>query len=255
MFSFLTFKSASVGNSIESQHRDMDSSRDNAVFDTAAPLLPDSKEEDEYQNEAEPVWKPTFILNNESKKVLTASVLTSVSTVVVMISLWLLWGQIQQSLQHKPFIYDLAFTRDGAGVVSCGESVPEAIALGCTFDELADLWLPPKCSRTYADQYAHSNDGGPFLYYADKEGRYEISNRSLYVGEEIYWSTTRDHLVHCAFNMFRFAHSLRYGSIVGHDGTFSGHVEHCATLLSQYALQAPGIDNIDVETQSGFGYC
>lgn len=256
MLHFLRSAMTSSEHSEKNQRQGLQFSCDDTV-ETSNPLLPDGKDE-EIQNEVHTVRKLNHLRIYKTSSIFAAAFLAFISTVAVIASLWLVWNAFQNSFelfQHKPFIYDLAFTKNQVGVVSCGDSIPEAMARGCTFDELADLWLPPKCSRAYVEQYAISYNGGSFPYYADQDGKHQIFNRSLYVGDMIYWSTTRDHLVHCQFNMFRFTHSLRSGSIVGHDGTFSGHVEHCATLLTQYALQAPGIDNIDVETQSGFGYC
>lgn len=143
----------------------------------------------------------------------------------------------------------------GSRIVTCGGSVEEARSRGCTFDPLSDLWLPPKCSRRYQDEYIDFNHGRPWRYWADPEGQHEIFNRSLYVNDVPYFSKTDDHLVHCALNLFRLADSLTTGALVGHDGPLGAHVQHCATSLLNFALAAPELDVISTPTISRIGFC
>ncbi|KAG9243662.1 hypothetical protein BJ878DRAFT_568254 [Calycina marina] len=154
-----------------------------------------------------------------------------------------------------PFIYDNFFATNAPGTVGCGSTVAEAKALGCHFDELGDMWLPERCPRTYEAEYLVSNNGGPFFYYTNIDGKELVANRSELAGLQTYYSSTRDHLRHCEYNFYRFADSLVSGERVGHENKFGPHMHHCAQILGQFANLAPNIDNIDVDTVSTFGYC
>ena len=139
----------------------------------------------------------------------------------------------------------------------CGQSVTEAIARGCTFDSLSDLWLPPKCSRKYQDEYLSFNEDRPWRYWADKEGHSEISNRSSYINGLVYYSNQEDHLVHCAFMIMRLADSMETGAPFGRDdrSTVTEHLSHCSQALLFAALQGPGLDAVSTKTRSGIGHC
>jgi len=166
----------------------------------------------------------------------------------------------QQSLfvlltPSTPFIYDQFYNISSPRATGCGTSIVEAKASGCIFDELSDLWLPPQCSRAFEQEYLTTNHGGPPVYFVKPDGEERISDRSQYAGGPIYYSTTRDHLLHCEYNLYRFAESLKTGARVGHAGDFASHMKHCARMLGQFANMAPGIDKVDVDTISTFGFC
>lgn len=186
------------------------------------------------------------------RAIIIAVILSSLTTFTLMLAAWTLSVRMSRA---QPFVYDEYFNRERPGTITCGNTTDEAISRGCRFDELADLWLPTKCSNAFEKEYLKTNNGGPFVYWTDTTGQHLVSNRSLYVGGNTYFSTTRDHLVHCEYNLYRFAHALKTGEPIGHDGTFSDHMHHCANMLGMFANKAPGIDNIDVTTESGFGYC
>jgi len=183
--------------------------------------------------------------------IIATSLISCLTTLVIVAGLW-------TSMQEKastPFIYDEVFRINSPSATGCGSTVSEAIALDCRFDELADLWLPRKCSQKYEEEYLRTNNGGPFLYWLDPEGKHVVTNRSQYAGGATYYSTTRDHLRHCEYNLYRFADSLTTGELVGHHNEFGPHMHHCAEILGRFANQATNIDNIDVDTVSTFGYC
>ena len=188
------------------------------------------------------------------RAVLLGSLASSLATASVLIGLGSAWIRYREQWSG-PFIYDAYFSIESSHFGGCGTTVKEAISNNCRFDELSDLWLPQSCSHKYEREYLQSNDGGPFLYWTDPSGKNQVSNRSQYAGGATYYSSTRDHLKHCEFNLYRFADSLETGERVGHRDAFSDHMHHCAMILSKYAYLAPDIDNIDVDTVSTFGFC
>ena len=187
----------------------------------------------------------------QSYTIITTSLLSCLTTLFIIGGLW--------TSTHKqpsaPFIYDQFFSINSPRATGCGSTVSEAIALDCRFDELADLWLPRRCTQKYEEEYLRTNNGGPFLYWLDPEGKHVVANRSQYAGVATYYSTIRDHLRHCEYNLYRFADSLTTGELVGHDSEFGPHMHHCAEILGRFANLAANIDNIDVDTVSTFGYC
>lgn len=189
--------------------------------------------------------------------IIIASFISCLVTVFVIAGLWTILHKraILIITARTPFKYDQFYSIDSPQATGCGSTVDEAIALDCRFDELSDLWLPQKCSRKYEDEYLRTNNGGPFLYWLDPEGTYVVTNRSQYAGGATYYSTTRDHLRHCEYNLYRFADSLMTGEPVGHAEGFGPHIHHCAEILGKFANHAPNIDNIDVDTVSTFGFC
>jgi hypothetical protein len=167
------------------------------------------------------------------------SFISCLATISVIAILWAFLHEraIVTITASTPFKYDEFYSVDSPRLTGCGSTVEEAIALGCLFDELSDLWLPRKCSRKYADEYSRTNNSGPFLYWADPEGKHVITNRSQYAGGATYYSMTRDILCHCEHNMYRFADSLMTGELVGHSDTFAPHMHHCAEILGRFALR------------------
>lgn len=195
--------------------------------------------------------------NREIRIALIVSTLSSLSTALFLVILWFFcWqGASKIHVTSGSFKYDQFYSVDSPHAIGCGTSVQEAIALDCQFDELSDLWLPRRCSRKYEHEYLQSNNGGPFIYWTAPDGETVVTNRSEYAGGSTYYSTTRDHLRHCEYNLYRFADSLVTGELVGHSEGFGPHLHHCATILGRYANLAPDIDQIDVDTVSTFGYC
>ncbi|MCJ1301988.1 hypothetical protein MMC08_004789 [Hypocenomyce scalaris] len=189
--------------------------------------------------------------------IIITSFISCLATVFVIAGLWTFLHKraILTITASTPFKYDQFYSVDSPQATGCGSTVEEAIALDCRFDELSDLWLPRKCSRKYEEEYLRTNDGGPFVYWLDPEGKHVITDRSQYAGGATYYSTTRDHLRHCEYNLYRFADSLMTGELVGHSEGFGPHMHHCAQILGKFANLAPDIDNIDVDTVSTFGYC
>ena len=122
------------------------------------------------------------------------------------------------------------------------------------------MWMPQKCTQSYSDQYMVANDSGPFLYWVDRKGEQLLDDPSLHVGGgSVFWTTRRNHIVHCQYNLYRLADALRSGEYIGHDDgqSLPDHMHHCIKTMAEFALKAPAhdIDLIDVITEPGFGYC
>lgn len=186
-----------------------------------------------------------------------ASLLSSFVTILVMLGIF---AAAYRVLQSQPLLWESSVGRQRPGTVSCGSSTEEAISRNCVFDELQMSWMPQKCTRSYSDQYMVANNGGRFLYWTDRTRKELLDDPSLHAGNgSIFWTSRRNHIVHCQYNLYRLADALRSGDYIGHDDgqTLSDHMHHCVMTMTEFALKAPEhqLDVTDVITEAGFAYC
>ncbi|KAJ5550394.1 hypothetical protein N7535_001665 [Penicillium sp. DV-2018c] len=137
---------------------------------------------------------------------------------------------------------------------SCGNSTEEARKLGCAYDPLAGCWLHKECPNDYTHEFAHFNNGKPFVYYYDEAGTRQMKDYTE-VGDNPghYWTATREHLVHCLYLLRR-----------GHDVHMRGdrldnmlgdleHVDHCTNMLADWLRRPdPALDALGTQ---GFTHC
>ena len=195
--------------------------------------------------------------SKQRRDLFIASVISSLTTVLVMLGLFVAAYRFAQS---RPLLWESSIGSHRPGTVSCGTTTEEAILRSCIFDELSMMWIPPKCTQSYSDQYMVANDSGPFLYWVDRKGEQLLDDPSLHVGDgSLFWTTRRNHIVHCQYNLYRLADALRSGEYIGQDDgqSLPDHMHHCVKTMAEFALKAPAhdIDLIDVITEPGFGYC
>ncbi|KAJ5156478.1 hypothetical protein N7492_009281 [Penicillium capsulatum] len=135
-------------------------------------------------------------------------------------------------------------------ILTCGNSTAEAKSLGCTYDPLTACWLPEQCPRDFTDEFAHFNDGKPFIYYYD-----EAATRQMKDYEEVgmnengfYWTSVREHLVHCLY-LLRRGHDVhmrgdRLDSMLGN----IEHVDHCTDFLANwFRRDDPALNHIGTQ--------
>lgn len=138
---------------------------------------------------------------------------------------------------------------------SCGQSIGEATALGCQFDELVGDWLPPHCSRVGITEY-RAFGGGSWDYWADKNGTTPTPDLSKLSGGSAWWTTDGAHLAHCAFMLVRVADAYHNGLRIDEDKAGNmNHTLHCARFLLNSAMKSPTVDQIRSIGYVGFGTC
>ncbi|OQD81354.1 hypothetical protein PENANT_c028G10104 [Penicillium antarcticum] len=135
---------------------------------------------------------------------------------------------------------------------TCGNSTAEAQALGCDYDPLAGCWLHEKCPHDFTHEFAHFNDGKPFVYYYDEAATRQMKDYNE-VGRnpDFYWTSIREHLVHCLYLLRR-----------GHDVHMRGdrldtmlgdleHVDHCTDMLANWLRRPdPVAESIGTQGQT-----
>jgi hypothetical protein len=68
-------------------------------------------------------------------------------------------------------IYDMYLSKSDVPTATnthlCGNSTAEALALGCTFDQLMWSWYPPGCPHYANDEFMNAEPENPWVYYVD----------------------------------------------------------------------------------------
>lgn len=141
--------------------------------------------------------------------------------------------------------------------LSCGNSTAEARALGCKFEVLAFLWVPEPCfdaEMNEAYQKAVNWHG-----YNDAEGKemLDVDAMSEAVEPLKYYTTGREHAVHCAYMWQKQHRGYLQGGLYLDDNSASfHHTRHCSEILMYTADLDPGyLDKLTTETTVGFSSC
>ena len=135
---------------------------------------------------------------------------------------------------------------------SCGNSTKEAEALGCAYDPLAGCWLHKECPHDFTHEFAHFNNGKPFVYFYDEAATKQMKDYTeLGNNPDFYWTAVREHLVHCLYLLRR-----------GHDVHMRGarldnmlgdleHVDHCTNMLANWLRRPdPALEEIGTQGQT-----
>ncbi|PSN59925.1 hypothetical protein BS50DRAFT_626462 [Corynespora cassiicola Philippines] len=127
-------------------------------------------------------------------------------------------------------------------ILHCGNSTAEARALGCSFDPLAQAWVPEPC-LDYAtiEYYMSMGTWQPF----DDEGSHPINFEAM--SERVrpappYLSAPVDHAVHCAFWMKRLIQFKDNWEQFGELYTTNPHMDHCFDVVLKSIVGGPSAD-------------
>ncbi|KAF4999671.1 hypothetical protein FDECE_11425 [Fusarium decemcellulare] len=127
-------------------------------------------------------------------------------------------------------------------VCFCGDSVADAINLGCKYDFLASVWLPPHCiDEELSAEFEKAGPGknGAWTYYADSFGTKQLAVQDVpsYADRPggLYYATKEWHLVHCFFYWRKQIRSSSTGVTVEPRYNNEGHAIHCGKMLYQNA--------------------
>jgi hypothetical protein len=136
----------------------------------------------------------------------------------------------------------------------CGNSVEEAIALGCDFDPLMLMWLRPECTRTGTAEYLDFLNG-TLSYWVDKEGQIPVADLSRQINDEGFWGEQRQHIAHCAFVYVRLVEAASSDNIYDRKTWSEVHAKHCAHVLLKWAMRAPDVLEAKQWAHVSFGTC
>jgi hypothetical protein len=168
-----------------------------------------------------------------------------VSYLLVFLATTLLWGCVFLSVRHFHHIsrfptntyleLRLASTEDygnfakNARLLSCGFSRAEAIERGCQYDILVGKWLPPLCIDQAAIETYQADESWFGYAYENRTERLDIDQMAH---RDVYYTSARDHIVHCA-NLWRKQYQAFYEGGLVFDTIIASkeHTEHCAQFL------------------------
>lgn len=130
----------------------------------------------------------------------------------------------------------------------CGNSTAQALALGCSFDQLMWAWYPPGCPHYANYDYLQAGD---WNFYLDWEGT-QVAGPSEWPraldNEIVLWGERREHLAHCVFMMLSVGQALRDARPISTRLMDYGHLEHCSRLLMDAIKHDPHWN--DMETKA-----
>jgi hypothetical protein len=96
-----------------------------------------------------------------------------------------------------------------------------------------------------------------WVYYRDRHAQSPIQDTTdlSELGTKFWWSTQREHMVHCAFMILRLHKILERGGRIDHlTGNF-GHTKHCVMMLLDASKADPGNDQVNTPGNIALGSC
>ncbi|RDW87934.1 hypothetical protein BP5796_03628 [Coleophoma crateriformis] len=149
----------------------------------------------------------------------------------------------------------LLWTPERQITFGCGTSIAEAQQKGCTYDQLTLRWLPQTCSRVGLREYLDANSPTGWKYWLDNEGKMPVQNISTYMNGTALYTTEREHLTHCAYQLIRAADGLNKRGAVDTRARDFAHNHHCAMRLLGAAMESSRLDEITTFVHNAFGTC
>jgi hypothetical protein len=212
-------------------------------MEEAEPFLGQSVDETKRRSGAE--WQTSSSRSNTSRQLLkTAS--PSISHLVVFSITSALWAcALLFIVYHPQQIMSSAFSNHHntsilateTNYLKCGRSIPEAQAAGCQYDILSNHWVPKECVDPESIEEYQSDES--WFGYAD-ENRTELLRIEDMGTRPFYYTSTRDHIVHCAMLWRKQYRALSEGrkyldSIIVDEE----HTMHCSQYLIEMSERGP----------------
>ena len=155
-----------------------------------------------------------------------ATILRACVSIIIVISVAGAGLFVAQSTQLKKPQHNQTY--------SCGNSSSEALALGCSFDQLMWSWYPPNCPH-YTDQlFRTAEPDEPWRYYECLGATEPVPNDQLFDSVDRLggiWTEKREHLTHCVYILLAQAQIIRDGTVYPKILVEYEHLEHCANVL------------------------
>jgi hypothetical protein len=160
--------------------------------------------------------------------------------ILITLAIWGLGSIIYQVRNSWPrsHLHVLSYSAEDVEPCYCGESIAEAISLGCKYDELSAAWLPERCrDEELTAEFSRAGPGpnGTWTYWADRNHTKELTLHevSLYAEKqpELFHTTWEWHVMHCVFS-WRKEHRSRYNGITYEPRSDTEHhIMHCGGLF------------------------
>ncbi|KAK4032615.1 hypothetical protein C8A01DRAFT_20321 [Parachaetomium inaequale] len=128
---------------------------------------------------------------------------------------------------------------------ACGSSAAEAIASGCTWDQLTWSWYPPRCRHYANDEFLAYHD---WKFWIDPFRTQEVvgENWTLALdGKKHIWTQRGEHLTHCVFFLLSAGQAARDGTPLSPRLREYEHMHHCAYFLLDVIRRDADWESID----------
>jgi hypothetical protein len=185
----------------------------------------DSLEDGECEKPAEEAQEQS----RSTRLVTTSTVIFLVAIVTIPIFILLGIYQLNASNDDVAGYYD-----DQSSSSPCGNSSTEALARGCSFDQLMWAWFPKHCPHYANDEFLTAEPEQPWRFYPDPHNREPVVGGDwvkVLDNEIMVYGERREHLTHCVY-MF-----LTLGQIFRDEGRYTPkhiqyeHIHHCTNIL------------------------
>lgn len=117
----------------------------------------------------------------------------------------------------------------------CGNSSAEALARGCTFDQLMWSWLPEYCPHYANDDFMNAEPTKPWQFYTDPHDQTTAASEdewsAVLDNKQHVWGEKREHMTHCVYMFLNLGQIIRDGGRYAPRQVDYGHLEHCADML------------------------
>ncbi|KAE8163770.1 hypothetical protein BDV40DRAFT_299114 [Aspergillus tamarii] len=206
---------------------------------------------------SDPESRDIFCLRKSSKLWL----ISSYGLVFIFTSL--LWGSLFYAMYisrpNRKAIQSIHETKargnitTNAKLLNCGWTPEEAKALGCQYDILSNHWVPGVCMDQEAIEEYQTDES--WFGFAD-ENRTELLSIDNMSEMRYYYTTERDHIVHCAMlwrKQFRafFEERDNLDTIIAD----REHTMHCSQFLMDMSDKGPDYRNMPIKTWVGYAGC
>ncbi|KAF2246797.1 hypothetical protein BU26DRAFT_431083 [Trematosphaeria pertusa] len=148
---------------------------------------------------------------------------------------------------------DTGFLAAEVDYLTCGHSAEEAKTKGCEYDILSNHWIPRQCNDEYSIEEYQAD--GSWFPYADENRTIPLTRAEL-GDREFYYTSMRDHIVHCAVLWRRQYRAWAEGwkflddIIAGEE-----HTMHCSKFLIDMTDKGQDFRNIPIRVFPGKAGC
>jgi hypothetical protein len=168
----------------------------------------------------------TLIASHFAVFVATSCVWGAIIISMILFSPQTVESHVQSTGSHS---HNISFFASETDFLTCGHSVEEAKLRGCQYDILTNHWMPGQCTDELSVKEYQSD--GSWFPYAD-ENRTELLAVEELGDRPFYYTSMRDHIVHCAVLWRRQFRALSEGwKYVDSITADAEHTMHCADFL------------------------
>jgi hypothetical protein len=160
---------------------------------------------------------------------------------------------VAKSTSLQPHKHNTGILATETKYLTCGDSLQEAKARGCEYDILSNHWIPSECADEFSIKEYQSD--GSWFPFADVNRTVPLTREEL-GDRRSYYTSMRDHIVHCAVFWRRQYRALSEGwkyldsMIVDPE-----HTMHCSQFLMDMSEYGPDFRTMPIRVFVGHAGC